>query len=898
MKKNTLLFCLLFCFVNQFIFSQEKVDPSDWTVEDLAKIESMSSVSVSPNNQMVLWTKRKPIKKKDRFISDIYVTRLDLKKGDAFRTIQLTNGEENDYSPIFSRDSESIYFLSSREKGNKLWKLSIFGGEPVKVKEFKNGISRLQWQNENTLLFVSNDGKTLYEQLNEKKKDNSIIVEDTTHWKPTHIYAFNLKDQSVRRITNNIKNITSSAVSPDGNWLFYGVNRSKSYSSDAQLDPFYYLQNLQNGEVKQIITDKDYPIRGVRFSRDNKGFYFMSEFGSDPQWNGAGIQEIYYYQIANDQYDKIDLKWDLGAGGGYSLVGNDIVVGLSNKTTFKMAYYKKKGKKWTKLPIDFKEKNDHVGIYTFSEDGTKIIYNYSTASKLPSYHIADVKENKITNEKTLIKLNTQFSKKSITRSEVITWKGYKGEEVTGILYYPKGYEEGKKYPLMLSIHGGPSSATLDRFSENWSSYPNILSQNGMFILKPNYHGSNNHGLAYVESIKQNYYEPELDDIIKGINLLAEQGKIDKQQLGTMGWSNGAIITTMLTVRYPNMFKVAAAGAGDVNWTSDFGTCGFGVQFDQSYFGGAPWDDKNGKTYNENYLIKSPLFEIEKVRTPTIIFHGSEDRAVPRDQGWEYYRGLQQVGKAPVKFLWFPGQPHGLRKITHQQRKLNEEIAWIKKFLLNKITKKNEAVKKGSPLAQVFKLQEFETTTGLFGQAKNGNLLPEVKQIKKDSISIGIFELTNAQFQAYRGNHRYDAGKDNYPAIISASDAVAYLKWLSNTTGDLYRLPNKKEGKALHQFACKNVAGENTLNYWAGYQVTKGDVSLLREKLKDLNTSLLLPVGSRKGVKLQDAFIYDLGGNAAEHFDGGIYGFSAYDFYDVNKPEMINSSYATLRVIKE
>ena len=74
-------------------------------------------------------------------------------------------------------------------------------------------------------------------------------------------------------------------------------------------------------------------------------------------------------------------------------------------------------------------------------------------------------------------------------------------------------------------------------------------------------------------------------------------------MGTMGWSNGAIITTMLTVRYPDMFKVAAPGAGDVNWTSDYGTCRFGVSFDQTYFGGAPWDDTDGKFYNENYIIK-------------------------------------------------------------------------------------------------------------------------------------------------------------------------------------------------------------------------------------------------------------------------------------------------------
>ncbi len=898
MKKT--IFLILVCsfsFLNN-ISAQQKDDPSRWTPEDIINTESMRSVSFSPDNTMVVWTKRKGVKAKDRFISDIYLTRLDIKKDNAYKTIQLTNGNDNDYSPLFSKDGEYIYFLSSRDKGNKLWKMSIYGGEPKKVKEFKNGISGLQWKNKNELLFRSHDGKTLYEQKLAEKKDNVIVVEDSTHWRPNHVYSFNLKDKSVKRLTNNKKPLSGYSVSKDGKWLYYAVQRSRSYASDSAHDPFAYIMNLENGSVTKIENNLGFPMGGISFTEDNKGFYFRATYASDPQWNGSGIGELYYYTLASHSYKKVNLKWELGLGRGYQVIGNDILVSLANKTTFKLAYYKKNNSNWSKQKVDFGAKNDHVTVLAVSDNGSKIAYTYSTASKLPTFHVADLTKNKVANEQTLVTLNKNLKKKSITKSEVMVWKGYNNEEVTGILYYPENYQEGKKYPLMLSIHGGPASMDLDLWSERWSTYPNILAQRGMFVLKPNYHGSANHGLKFVETIKGNYYEPEMEDIIKAIDILVNDGKVDKNQLGTMGWSNGAIITTMLTVRYPDMFKVAAPGAGDVNWTSDFGTCRFGVSFDKQYFGGAPWDDTNGKFYNENYIIKSPLFEIEKIKTPTIIFHGSEDRAVPRDQGWEYFRGLQQSGNTPVRFLWFPGQPHGLGKITHQLRKMKEELQWIDTYLFNKPSTKNEAFKESSPLAELLKIQKAKSVDGLFGEIKNGVLIPETLLIKKDSTSIGRFEVTNAQFKAFKPSFNYEAGIDNYPAEVSRTDAEAYVKWLSDKTGSTYRLPNSKEAKSLHKKAHKIGGKELTLNYWAGYAITKNEVPMLKEKLKELNTILYKKVGKKKSTKVGDAVVYDLGGNIAEYYSNGVYGYSAYDFYDANDDSMVDSKHVGIRVIKD
>ncbi|XLS28067.1 prolyl oligopeptidase family serine peptidase [Flavobacteriaceae bacterium M23B6Z8] len=898
---HTFFYVLLFCslFSPSNLVAQEKEDPGLWTPEDIIHTDYLRNAVFSPDGTMVVWSKRRANKEKDKFISDLYLSRLDKLKDGKPLTTQLTYEDENDYSPVFSKDNSTIYFLSSREKGKKLWELSVYGGEAKEVHEFKNGISNLQFKDDNTLLFVSNEGKTLREETLKKKKDDVVVVEDSLHWKPSRVFSFNLKEKNIKRITLNNKPLSSYRISHNGKWLVYRMQMSRHFPADAQPDPSYFLMNLDTGETTRILKELEFPSYNFQFDAADAGFYFVSSFSSDPEWNGAGISELYYFDLSTQKETKVNLDWEYGIGRGYVMAGNDVIASLANKTSFKNAIYRRTKGNWERSFIDFGKENTNCTVVATAPTGNKILFGYSTASELPSYFIADLKGSKTKDPRVFVTLNEGLSKKRITRSEVITWKGYKDEEVTGILYYPENYEAGKRYPLVLSIHGGPAGVDTDLWSERWSTYPNILSQKGAFVLKPNYHGSAYHGLAFVESIKKNYYVPELEDITKAIKMLEAKGMIDMDKLGTMGWSNGAILTTMLTVKYPDMFKVAAAGAGDVNWTSDFGTCSFGVSFDQSYFGGAPWDDMNGTFYNENYIIKSPLFELDKVKTPTIIFHGSEDRAVPRDQGWEYYRALQQINKAPVRFLWFPGQPHGLQKISHQLRKMKEEIAWIDTYLFEKTPKENEAFKEESPLAALLKKQKAQQVNGLYGILTNDTLIPETVAVAKDSIAIGKFEVTNAQYQAFDKDHDYLQGKDNHPVAVDFDKAQAYVAWLSNLTGETYRLPNSQEAKKLQEKALKTGKKENTLSYWAGYDITLDEIDMFKEKVAEVKRSLLIEVGTFDPATVGEAEIFDLGGNVAEYSaNGDSYGYSAYDYADTSGKEPAKSTNVGLRVIKE
>lgn len=907
MKHFTTLLLTLTLFLygsSALLFAQDS-DPSKWTVEDVINQENAYSLEFSPDGNSLVWVKRRADKEEDKFISDLYLTRLDVKEDGIFKTVQLTRGKESDSSPLFSKDGETIYFLSSREKGKKLWAMSIYGGEPYEVHTFETGISDIQWLGKGKLAFESDEGKTLYEQKLEEAEDNTVVVEDTAHFKASRIYSFDLESKEITRLTDNEYPVGEYRASKDGKYLVTSHILSPDYGVDANPKPTYYLWDLESGDKRQILKEGYQTPGNFEFTSNKRGFYFVSVKSSDPKWDGAGITLLHYYDLASNSVTQVPVDWDWGLGAGFDLVGNDLMVGLANGATVKLAYLEKTQNGWNKKEVDAGDMDEHVSVVAVGKNAEKVAYVYSTASAPPQYRMASLKKgrNSVTLPKgeELIKLNKHLDKKTKARTEVVTWTGAMDDEVNGILYYPHNYQEGRAYPLVVTIHGGPSGVDTDSWNESWTDFNNIMAQKGAFVLQPNYHGSSNHGLEFVESIKGHYYEYEVPDVLSGIDMLVEKGMVDRDSLGVKGWSNGAIITTMLTVQYPDMFKVAAPGAGDVNWTSDYGTCRFGVSFDQSYFGGAPWDNTDGKIYNTTYIQKSPLFEMEKVRTPTLIHHGSEDRAVPRDQGWEYYRALQQIGEAPVRFLWYPGQPHGLQKVTHQTRKMEEEIRWFDKYLFGTYEPENEAFKKESPLAEVLKKDEIAMSNELYGLQSGGVLIPEVVPVKEDSIAIGRFEVTNAQFAAYDTDHTYPAVRANYPVTgITVGQARGYAEWLSEQTGDTYRLPNAEEAGSLHKQAKKVASDENTLNYWAGYDITIDEVPDLRKKMSEMQHSLLKESGSYKGTKIGEALIYDLGGNAAEYRgDGSSYGYSAVSFVDERgEAEQAPKAYMGFRIVKE
>ena len=852
MKKISLIsFCLIVLSSITFANNIKVDDPRSWNIDDVLKQEYASSFDISPDGNWVIWIKRSPNEKKNKLVGHIYKTSLK-----DSTEIQLTRGKNSSKNPKWSPDGKLIAFLAKRGEDKKsktqIWLMNSRGGEPYQLTSKEKGVKSFEWLNEKEIIFSAREDEYLLEKEKEEKKDDAIVVGDQEHYRPVRLFQISLKNKEVERISENKGKVNEFAISPNGKWIVTNENQNIHYQYDNRIPPKQYLYNLENATREEIFTKESLDPRSYKWSLDSRGFYCTYRISKEPDDDYISIPALYYFDVENGEGQSVPLNWDWKMGFfGYFVTSEGVLTSLANGPHNKLAFYQKQEKGWNKQNLEDK-KQENIFIKAVSDDGKKVIYTYTTASHPAEIKTAKINNSKLIEKKEIIKINKWTDKKEIAKSEVIYWKGARGDKVNGILYYPHDYDPDKKYPLMCSIHGGPSSADLDIFSESWAEYPNILASRGSFVLKVNYHGSGNHGLEWVDAIREHYYEYEVPDIMKGIDHLIDKDMVDPDSLGIMGWSNGAILSIQSVIE-SDRFNVTAPGAGNVNWTSDYGNCAFGAGFDNAYFGGPPWE----KT--KYYIKKSPLFKMEKVTTPTIIFFGTEDRAVPTEQGWEHYRALQQIGKAPVRFLLFPGEPHGLRKLSHQRRKMEEELRWFNKYFFGLQEKENEAFKKKSPLANALKLQKAESSEGFFGEKYQGTLIPEA--VKQDSIIVGRFEVTRALYAEFDDDYTFSPVKGNYPVNnITYEKAKDYCQWLSKLTGKQYRLPSKKEFDKLANLVDKSEKSNN-LNYWAGYDINIDDAELLHTKIEKEKTDLIKAVGSFLPVGEND--LYDLGGNVAE-----------------------------------
>ncbi|MBW8748757.1 MAG: S9 family peptidase [Acidobacteria bacterium] len=248
------------------------------------------------------------------------------------------------------------------------------------------------------------------------------------------------------------------------------------------------------------------------------------------------------------------------------------------------------------------------------------------------------------------------------KAESIEWKN-ENFDVQGWLTLPANYDPGKKYPLIVSVHGGPSSEITSRYGGE----PALFSALGYFVFQPNPRGSYGQGESFTQANRKDFGYGDLRDILAGLDTVEKRFPVDTDRVGVMGWSYGGFMT-MFSITQTNRFKAAVSGAGISNWQSYYGENSID-QWMIPFFGSSVYDDPSV------YAKSSAINYIKNVKTPTLIIVGDSDGECPMPQSFEMWHALRDLG-VTTQLIVYPGEGHHFADAGHNTDRLERTLRWF------------------------------------------------------------------------------------------------------------------------------------------------------------------------------------------------------------------------------
>ncbi len=254
-------------------------------------------------------------------------------------------------------------------------------------------------------------------------------------------------------------------------------------------------------------------------------------------------------------------------------------------------------------------------------------------------------------------------------AESLHWKS-DDFEIQGWLLSPRDFEPGRRYPLIVLVHGGPSSATTPRWL-GADSLPATLSRRGYYVLMPNPRGSFGGGERFTRANIKDLGYGDLRDILRGVNEVVRTRPVDEKRLGITGWSYGGYMT-MWAVTQTGRFAAAAAGAGICNWQSYYGQNGID-QWLIPFFGASVYDDP------AVYARSSPITFIKRAKTPTLVLVGERDVECPVPQSQEFHHALKTFD-VPTQMVVYPGEGHMIARPEHRRDVVERTLTWFDRYV--------------------------------------------------------------------------------------------------------------------------------------------------------------------------------------------------------------------------
>jgi len=674
------------------------------TFMDVMEMRSVGGGSLSPDGARVVYTVSLPHWKSGKNYTDVFVA--DAASGVA-RQMTFTR-EKNETGPQWARDGRRFAFLSDREGSQQVYLMAVEGGEARKLTEAKDGVHAFAFSRDGKWLAFSagkaedrqlslvdlasedltvtalpkhatpirdfafaEDGGRLFftspdrldrDDVKRKEKKFDVRLADPEQ-APVHLWSLDLKDKAEKRWTEGAGfTVAAFQLSKDGRWASYRALPTVRRLGDiTQEEASLHLLDLGTGKARMVLE---------KYAR-------FSAFSPDGQWLVYAAPER-FERLRNGKL------WVAPTAGGPAknlLAGRDLSVSAASWSVDSRTLYFTEA-----VGVDqhlfalsvadgaLTQLTKQTGVLAggYHPEAKAFLLTYSHPRKPMDLYVA--KPETVGSAAAWVKVsdsNPQVAKLALGSTETVRWKAKDGVEVEGLLIKPLGYEKGRRYPLIVQLHGGPAGADMNTFQGRYVTYPHVYAAAGYAVLQPNYRGSTNYGEAFTRQIGGNFMRLSYGDIISGVDHLIREGIADPDRLGMMGWSAGGHLSSW-TLTQTDRFKAISTGAGAVNWISMYAESDV-QSVREFYLGGQPYDAWDA------FVNESALKYVKNAKTPTLIHVGEADQRVPKPQSDELYMALKKLG-VPVEYIVYPGMPHGLTEPRYQLVKMVSEFHWFEKWI--------------------------------------------------------------------------------------------------------------------------------------------------------------------------------------------------------------------------
>ena len=634
------------------------------TVEDIPKVKSVIQTSISPDGESVAFTRSLPRKlyvdENGSNYSELYVV------DDEGVERPFITGSVNIKSLQWSNDSKTIYFLAKLkdDKFTSLYQIPVDGGQAQAVMSLK-GTSISSYQ-------LSPDNKQLA-LLAMPAADKSDKELKKLGFK-AEVYELGLKNKQlfVVDLAKEDKPLSPTAINIDSyvsdvNWSADSEKLLVKTQPTALIDDRYtksmwHLYDIANEKVTLSFKTQG-KLGDAELSHDGKYVAILgAEDKHDPATGRLFIADTETAKITewlpNFMGHVVDFEW--------SHKRNTLNFIANVGTQSFVASIKAGSNKYKKLV----DEGQFIATQLSVSDSDKTLALRGNSAKHPN-EVFIVRSKKA---KRLTDSNSWLNDKRFAKQETIKLNARDGVELDGVLVYPLDYKKGTRYPLIMSVHGGPESHDKDGWITNYSRPGQMGAARGYAVFYPNYRGSTGKGVDYSKLGQNDYAGKEFDDLVDFKNHLVDMGLVDSKRVGITGGSYGGYASAWGATKLTEHFAASVMFVGVTNQLSKFGTTDISNEMYLVHARSYPWDKWQW------YLERSPIYWAGQSETPLLIMHGKDDPRVHPAQSMELYRYMKVQGK-DVRLVYYPGEGHGNRKVAAQYDYSLRLMRWMDNYLI-------------------------------------------------------------------------------------------------------------------------------------------------------------------------------------------------------------------------